>query len=169
MTYLTELLNSEHEKDPFDCGNQVLSQYLQKQAKQDVKRQLAVCFVIVTTENIVKGYYTLSNAGIDRDILPTEISKKLPPSYHSLPVTLLGRLARDVNFNGERLGETLLMDALKRSYDASLKIGSMAVVVDPIDEAARRFYLRYGFIDLPDSGKMFLSMKTIADLFRKHI
>jgi predicted GNAT family N-acyltransferase len=169
MTYLAELLNSEHIKDPFDCGNQLLSQYLHKQAKQDVKRKLAACFVIVSPENIVKGYYTLSNAGIDRDMLPPEISKKLPPSYHSLPVTLLGRLARDVNFNDERLGETLLMDALKRSYDTSMSIGSMAVVVDPIDEAAHKFYLRYGFIDLPDSGKMFLSMKTIAGLFGDHL
>ena len=101
----------------------------------------------------------------ERRFLPEQISKKLPASYQSLPATLLGRLARDLKYNGERLGELLLIDALKRSYDASLRIGSIAVVVDPIDEAAQNFYLRYGFIDLPDSGKMFLSMKTIANLF----
>lgn len=167
MTYLTELLSSEHIKEHFDCGQQLLSQYLHKQAKQDVKRQLTACFVILNDRNEVKGYYTLSNAGIERHLLPAEISKKLPPSYESLPVTLLGRLARDIIYHGERLGELLLLDALKRCYDASLNIGSMAVVVDPIDEAARNFYLKYGFIDLPDSGKMFLSMKTIASLFSK--
>lgn len=167
MTYLTELLSSEHIKEHFDCGQQLLSQYLHKQAKQDVKRQLTACFVILNDRNEVKGYYTLSNAGIERPLLPAEISKKLPPSYESLPVTLLGRLARDIIYHGERLGELLLLDALKRCYDASLNIGSMAVVVDPIDEAARNFYLKYGFIDLPDSGKMFLSMKTIASLFSK--
>jgi len=167
MTYLTELLSNEHVKNQFDCGQQLLSQYLHKQAKQDIKRQLAACFVILNDRKEVKGYYTLSNAGIERHLLPEAISKKLPPSYKNLPVTLLGRLARDLNYPGERLGELLLMDALKRSYEASLSIGSMAVVVDPIDESARNFYLRYGFIDLPDSGKMFLSMKTIASLFSK--
>lgn len=165
MSYLTKLLSAEHIKDHFNCGQPLLSQYLHKQAKQDIKRQLAACFVMLNDRNEVKGYYTLSNAGIDRDLLPEVIRKKLPPSYQSLPVTLLGRLARDLNYPGERLGELLLMDALKRSYEASFSIGSMAVVVDPIDESARNFYLKYGFIDLPDSGKMFLSMKTIANLF----
>lgn len=167
MTYLTELLSNEHIKNQFDCGQQLLSKYLHKQAKQDIKRQLAACFVILNDRKKVKGYYTLSNAGIERQLLPEAISKKLPPSYKNLPVTLLGRLARDLNYSGERLGELLLMDALKRSYEASLSIGSMAVVVDPIDESARNFYLRYSFIDLPDSGKMFLTMKTIASLFSK--
>jgi hypothetical protein len=41
----------------------------------------------------------------------------------------------------------------------------MAVVVDPIDEDAVRFYQKYGFILLPDSGKMFLPMNIIARLF----
>ena len=41
----------------------------------------------------------------------------------------------------------------------------MAVIVDPIDQEAIRFYKKYGFILLPDSGKMFLLMKTIAELF----
>lgn len=41
----------------------------------------------------------------------------------------------------------------------------MAVVVDPIDDNARRFYLKYGFINLPDSGRMFIPMGTIAQLF----
>ena len=53
-----------------------------------------------------------------------------------------------------------------RCYDVSnLGIGSMAVIVDPIDKEAVTFYKKYGFIELPDSGKMFLSMKTIKGLF----
>jgi hypothetical protein len=59
----------------------------------------------------------------------------------------------------------LLIDALKRSYEISKTIGSFAVVVDPIDQDAEDFYVKYGFIKLPDSGKMFLPMKTINQLF----
>ena len=55
---------------------------------------------------------------------------------------------------------------MKRSFDISCKsIGSMAVVVDPLDDEAISFYEKYGFILLPDSGKMFISMKTIKKLF----
>jgi hypothetical protein len=32
---------------------------------------------------------------------------------------------------------------------------------------AEVFYQKYGFIKLPDSGKMFLPMKTIINIFKK--
>ena len=78
----------------------------------------------------------------------------------------MGRLAVGEKYKGQKIGELLLLDALKRSYDVSKKsIGSMAVIVDPIDHEAFSFYKKYGFIELPDSGKMFLTMKTIGLLF----
>jgi GNAT superfamily N-acetyltransferase len=165
MAYLTTALNSSHKKQNFTCGNALLDRYLHKQAKQDVKRKLSACFILADENGEVKGYYTLSNAGIPGTDLPQEWQKKLPPSYHSLPVTLLGRLAVSENAQGQGIGELLLIDALKRSYYVSEEVGSMAVIVDPIDESATRFYQKYGFILLPDSGKMFLPMKTISQLF----
>lgn len=167
MSYLTTLLNSVHKKSQFDCGRELLNTYLHRQANQDMQRHLSICFVIADTDDFVKGYYTLSNASIDRDLIPDNVKIKLPNSYINLPVTLLGRLARDKKYAGERLGETLLIDAMKRSFDTSSIIGSMAVVVDPIDQEAKNFYLKYGFILLPDSHKMFLTMKTIGQLFDK--
>jgi ribosomal protein S18 acetylase RimI-like enzyme len=84
-----------------------------------------------------------------------------------LPATLLGRLAVDSKHKGQRLGELLLLDALKRSYEVSLSsVGSMAIIVDPLDEEAVRFYKKYGFILLPDSGKMFITMDTVSELFK---
>jgi len=161
------LLNSAHKKSEFDCGKELLNSYMHRQANQDMQRHLSACFVIVDNNKIIKGYYTLSNASIDRDIIPDSIKNKLPKSYSNLPVTLLGRLARDKKYNGERLGEILLLDALKRCYDTSSTIGSLAVVVDPIDHDVQKFYLKYGFILLPDSHKMFIAMKTIGQLFEK--
>ncbi|MFV0553590.1 MAG: hypothetical protein ACK5LR_02690 [Mangrovibacterium sp.] len=40
----------------------------------------------------------------------------------------------------------------------------MAVVVDPINDLAVDFYKKYGFEQLPTSGKMFISMKIIAQI-----
>ena len=139
--------------------------YLHKQAGQDVKRKLSACFILSDESNIVKGYYTLSSSSIERAELPEEIIKILPPSYENLPVTLLGRLARNVKNRGEGIGETLLLDALKRSYDTTSTVASMAVVVDPIDQVAVEFYGKYGFVHLPSSGKMFMTMKTVSKLF----
>lgn len=58
-----------------------------------------------------------------------------------------------------------MMDALKRCYLISKEIGSFAVVADPIDEEAEKFYQRYDFIKLPDSKKMILAIKTLKELF----
>jgi GNAT superfamily N-acetyltransferase len=165
--YLTVPLDSNHKKSAFTCGNLYLDNYLQRQAKQDVKRKLSACFILSNKENRIKGFYTLSNAGIPREMIPEEVSKKLPRAYESLPVTLLGRLAIDEKNKGQGLGKLLLIDALKRSLEVSAIIGSMAVIVDPIDENAVKFYDKYGFISLPDSEKMFLPMKTIEQLFKE--
>lgn len=165
MDYSTVLLNSTHKKEQFDCSNKALNRYLHVQASQDVKRKLAVCFVMADANHLVQGYYTLSASSIPNDLLPTEIKKKLPP-YKNMPVTLLGRLAVDNNHKRKKVGSFLLMDALQKSSRASHTIGSMAVVVDPIDDDARSFYAKWEFVDLPGSGKMFIAMSTIAKLFR---
>jgi len=167
MSYLTTLLASTHEKKKFSCGKAMLDDYLHKQAKQDVKRKLSACFVLSNDDKEIKGYYTLSNSSIPRLQLPESIIRKLPP-YKDLPVTLLGRLAVDYKFQGQKLGKDLLIDALKRCFDvASSSTASMAVIVDPIDQEAINFYSKFGFILLQNSRRMFLPMATIEQLFRK--
>jgi GNAT superfamily N-acetyltransferase len=164
--YATLLLNSTHQKQKFSCGVELLDNYLHYQAGQDIKRKLTAVFILTGEEQSIKGYYTLSNDALPRINIPEHLLKKLPPAYANLPVTLLGRLAVDKAYRGQGLGELLLIDALKRSYDTAISsVGSMAVVVDPIDESARNFYSKYGFIDLPGSGRMFIAMGTVAQLF----
>lgn len=166
MSQISEPLNSAHKKSDFSCGKEMLDRYIQEQAGQDVKRKLSACFVVNDVEtNLLKGYYTLSNNSIPIELVPNQIQKKLPRSYKSIPTTLLGRLAIDNKFQGQGIGKLILIDALKRSYEISKTIGSFAVIVDPIDQEAENFYDKYGFIKLPDSGKMFLPMKTISQLF----
>jgi GNAT superfamily N-acetyltransferase len=166
MSQSSDTLNSEHKKATFCSGKSMLDDYLQKQASQDVRRKLSACFVIVDKEtNLIKGYYTLANNSIPLELVPQDLQKQLPKSYTSIPTTLLGRLAVDKKFQGNGTGKLLLIDALKRCYILSKNIGSFAVIVDPLDKDAENFYRKYGFITLPGSGKMFLSMKTISCLF----
>jgi len=160
MSYLTVRLTPAHERKNFHCGKASLDNYIKTQVNQDIKKKLAACFVIADGNNNVKGYYTLSNASVPRELVPDEIVKQIPRGYRDLPVTLLGRLAVDSGSKGQKLGEGLLMDALQRSLDISKEVGSMAIIVDPLDDDAISFYAKYGFIAL-DSGKMFIPMKTV--------
>jgi len=168
MKLITELLSKKHFRNDFDCGNEILDEYLKKQANQDIKKKLSACFVYTERDeeiNFVKGYFTLSNTGIPVELIPDNLRNKFPRSYDSIPATLLGRLARDKNCKLERVGESLLMEALYRALDVSLQSASFAIVVDPIDNDAINFYAKYGFELLPDSKKMFLPMATIAKSF----
>ena len=163
---MIELLGKKNDRVDFDCGKELLNNYLKKQAGQDLKRKLAVCFVLTDHHSVnIQGYYTLSNNSIPLSQFPEHIQKKFPATYHSIPATLLGRLAIDKKFQGRGKGKILLIVALKRSYEISKEIGSFAVVVDPIDEEAERFYDKYDFIKLPDSKKMFIALQTLKDLF----
>ena len=164
MNVLTTPLSKHHKRDHFECENEALTHYLKEHASQDLKRNLALCFVATDTTNRITGYYTLSNGSIPRDQLPEAVSRKL--GYKQIPVTLLGRLARDISKRGTGLGESLLMDALYRSYHAAKEsTGSLAVVTDPIDDNAAGFYKRYGFIRLEGSKRLFIVMETLEGLF----
>jgi predicted GNAT family N-acyltransferase len=158
-------LQKVHDRTVFDCGKDVLNNYLTIQVNQDIKRKLSACFVLSNNGVTIEGYYTLSSSSIPLSQFPENLQNKLPKSYVSIPTTLLGRLAIDKRFQGRGLGNILLMDALKRCYDISKEIASYAVIVDPLDREAKSFYEQYDFIQLPDSKRMILAMKTLKGLF----
>ena len=159
-------LAKAHDRESFSCGNEALDLYLREQAGQDARRNVAAPFVLVASGGKqVRGYYTLSAFGIELDALPEETARRLP-RYPIVPATLLGRLAVDRSQTGKRLGEFLVLDALARSLEQSQTIASYAVVVDAIDDSARRFYLHFDFIPFPATrNRLFLPMATIAQLF----
>jgi ribosomal protein S18 acetylase RimI-like enzyme len=154
-----EPLAKEHARAAFSCGVNALDQYLQRQATQDVKKHVAVAFVL--TPKTVAGFYTLSQYAVELDVIPEEIARKLP-KYSHIPATLLGRLAVSTSFRGQRLGEILLLDALKRSLHGSRQLASFAVIVDAKDDSAMAFYKKYGFLELPKvANRLFLPMGMI--------
>jgi predicted GNAT family N-acyltransferase len=158
------ILDKTHNRKNFECEEKSLTNYILNQVSQDVKKRLAICFVATEEDNNVIGYYTLTSESLGRELIPEKYLKKVPKNYNA-PVILLGRLARHSNEKGTGLGEHLLLDALFRALTLSEKsIGAMAVVVDPINEFAVKFYEKYGFEMLPDSEKMFLPMNTIKQI-----
>jgi predicted GNAT family N-acyltransferase len=157
----------KHDRTAFSCEHEALTTYLKQQAGQDVKKSVAAVFVLTPDGKTIAGYYTLSQYAVDAGSVPEETMRQLGlPKYKQLPATLLGRLARSLAFKGQRVGELLLMHALKQTFDQSKIIASAAVVTDAKDERARNFYKRYGFIELPDHpNRLFLPMKTIEQIF----
>lgn len=170
--FFSELLSSAHDRVSFACESEPLERYLKQQANQDVRKDLSVAYVLVPTEDRrrIAGYYTVSSDAILIEDLPETLIKKLRlPHYRTIGATLIGRLARDLSYKGQGVGELLLMDALKlawyMSHGAERPIASWAVTVDAKDEKAKRFYEAFGFTAFQDtSQRLYLPMKTIEKL-----
>jgi GNAT superfamily N-acetyltransferase len=96
-------------------------------------------------------------------VLPKELAKGLPQM--DVPVILLGRLAVDRTAQGQGLGAFLLVDALRRVLHVSEQVGVRAVEVDAFDDAARNFYLKFGFVPLIDDQRyLILPMHIVRTL-----
>ena len=166
LRFAVEPLGPKHDRAAFSCSADILDAYLHKQAGQDLKKRVAVPFVITPDGTTIAGYYTLSQYSVQLDDIPVEVAKKLP-KYSMVPATLLGRLAVSVAFRGQRHGATLLMDALYRTLQHSREVASAGVIVDAKDAAALAFYRKYGFLELPRiEQRLFLPMGTMEQLFR---
>ena len=155
-----EKITTEHDKKSFDCGVQPLNNYLKKISGQHEKKHLARTFVLSDGKvpSKIIGFYTLAMMSIDQSSLPPEMVKKLPKG--NLNCSLLGRLAIDLQHQGQGHGEFLLIDAIRNSYIASLSVPTPMLVVDAKDDKAKEFYEKYGFIAFPDEPyRLFLTMK----------
>jgi len=160
---ISRILEKNHNRNQFTCGVEQLDNYLKEYANQDMRKRLAVCYVLTDSDNNVIAYYTLSSNSIDLSDIPDSLGKSL--GYDEIPVVIIGRLAVHKEYQGNKLGQALLIDALKRIIDISTNIGNHAVIVDPINEMAEKFYKKLGFIPLKNSKRMFIPLKTVVDLF----
>ncbi|HLZ97395.1 MAG TPA: GNAT family N-acetyltransferase [Steroidobacteraceae bacterium] len=155
-----EPLSPDHDRAQFTSGSAPLDRYFREQASQDIKRRIATCFVALSVETKeIAGFYTLTATSVHFDALAPEVVKKLP-RYPVVPAALLGRLAIAKTIQGKGLGGALLADALMRTARAEL--GVFAMLVDAKDEAAQRFYERFGFTLLPggDARRLVLPIAT---------
>ena len=160
-----EPLGEHHDRAAFSCGKDPLDQYLRNQAGQAAGKNLAAVFILTPDGKKIAGYYTLSSYTIKLDEIPEEIAKKLT-RMQEIPATLLGRLARSIEFRGQRIGEILLVDALKRALQNSAHVASWAVIVDAKDEQATEFYKHYGFVPFPSKpNRLFLPMSSVHKMF----
>ena len=157
-------LDPKHERAFFSSGVEALDRYLNVQAAQDAKRNVAAPFVAVEEESRrVIGYYTLSMTSVDLGNLPEDVAKKLP-RYPKVPAVLLGRLAVDERYRGRGIGKFLLMDALARSLQN--EVAWVVTVVDAKDELSRGFYEHYGFVRFADEPhRLFIHRKKIELAF----
>lgn len=164
-SFRVALLDAAHNRAAFNSGSAPLDRYFQQQVSQDVRRRVAACFVALTSEQRIAGFYTLAAASVLLNDLPSGTDKKLP-RYPTVPAVRMGRLAVDQEFKGLGLGGALLADAMARA--ANSEIAAYAMVVDAKDKKAADFYQHHGFIPMPNSPlTLFLPIATVSTAINK--
>ena len=112
------------------------------------------------------GYYTLSGSCFEKTLLPSKTQQKRVP-YKNVPSVTLGRLAIDKSIHHQGYGETLVTHAMKVVYQASQAVGIHGMFVEALNDNAKKFYLRLGFIQLKEENcdSLFYPTKSIEVLF----
>ena len=162
--YRIEALNARtHRREDFSCESPELTDFIRKRARKEMQARASACFVLVPESDPgrIAGYYTLSQTAIMLRNLPESLVKRLP-SYPQLGATLIGRLARDLDWKGQQVGRLLLIDALRRCVRHSAEVGAVVVLTDPKDDKARKFYCNHGFRSL-DELRMFIPMSELIE------
>ncbi len=158
-----EALARRHDRAGFDCGVPALNDYLHRYARQNHESGGAKTFVAValTSPTTIFGYYTIAPGAIDFADVPEAAKRGL--GRYEVPVFRLGRLAVSLSEQGRGLGGELLMAAGQRAVAVAKAVGGVALAIDAKDEAAARWYERFGALRLLDDPlALVLPLATIS-------
>ena len=140
-------LFEDDDRSLFDCGRDSLNMWFRRHAwSNQVNGASRINVITDAASGRIIGYVTLSAAQIERAFLPKPQQRNRPDP---VPVTLLGQLAIDKNYQGQGHAASLLQFALRTALRAAESIGSAGVITHPLDDTVRQFYARWGFQDLP--------------------
>lgn len=159
-----EALTERHIIDGFDSGVPVLDDWLSRRALPNQVSGASRTFV-TCRDNRVVAYYALAAGGIASSEAPGRLKRNMPSP---IPVFVLGRLAVDRTEQGKKLGALMLRDAATQTYMASRHGGIAGLLVHAISENAKRFYLRWGFVESPSDPSMLVAtMKDLSALIER--
>lgn len=137
-----EPLAPHHRLDGFDCGKAPLNDWLARHARQAQGSGSARTFVVCDDKRIA-GFSSLTVGQVDTLDAPERARKGM--GQYPVPVVILARLAVDRRDQGRGIGIGLLKDAIRRTVLIAGQAGIRAMLTHPVDEAAARFYRRFGF------------------------
>jgi len=160
-----EKLRRDHAVDDFDCGREELNRYLQRYALQNQQAGASQSYLGLAGDLVI-GYHTLSVGEVKYEGAPARLTKGL--ARHPVPVMLLARLAVDRRWQGHRVGESLLKDAMLRTLRAADIAGIRAFAVHAKDENAKRFYERFDFVPSPtDPMHLYVLLKDVRKIVQR--
>jgi len=161
-----EPLQRSHPRRPFECSHSEVNDWLHTKALQHQDKRLSATKILLKQDDAIAGFYTLATGQVDFGDLPSELARKLP--RRALPVAILAWLGVSVAYQGQKLGDLLLAQALRDCHEAGQTFAFVAVILDCVDDRSRTFYKRWDFAELPGNPyRLFLSSQTLTAMMRQ--
>lgn len=158
-------LERRHRRKAFDCGESTVNDWLRAHALQNLEKHLSSTKVLLAPDASLAGFYTLATGQVEFGELPIELIRRLPRRTH--PVAVLAWLGVDRSFQGQRLGDRLLAQALRDCHAAGRTFAIIAVVLDCHNDRAKAFYRKWDFAELPGHPyRLYLSAELLDALVR---
>jgi Acetyltransferase (GNAT) family. len=168
--YFIEMFSDavEYDLSGFDCGEASLNIFLTEHLARQHGGRILRGYLLLTDEPTPKvmGYYTLSGSFFEKETLPSNTQKSKIP-YANVPSVTLGRLAVHKDIQDCEWGTMLVTHAMKVGYQASQAVGVHGMFVDALNDNAKQFYLKLGFVGLTGNNahSLFYPTKAIETLF----
>lgn len=164
-----EPLGKHHRLDDFECGEPALDEWLKRHARGAHASGSARVFVTTLEDGeTVVGYYALAAAQVAPDEA-TQRTLKGQPRTRPVPAILLARLAVDREHQRAGLGRSLLQDVMLRCIEAADAIGARVLLVHAKHEAAKAWYMQYGFEESPtDPLHLLMLLKDMRAFLERH-
>ena len=157
------LLSADHATSQFRCRHESLTLWLQKHALTNNGKRGSRTHVVCDGARVV-GFYALAAGSVQHELVPKAVTRNMPKP---IPAIVLGRLAVDADHQGTGIGAGLLQDAILRSLNAANDIAARVLLCHAIDDAARAFYIRHGFLPSPaEELTVMLDLAKAAALVR---
>lgn len=166
MSLVIEELASQHDRKSFDCGVSKLDLFLREQARQKTIKNISKTYVACCEDQpkTIVGYHSLTGYSV----LTPPNHKNYKKYPHPLNAVKLARLAVSRLYQGQKIGEKLLIDAIYRTVLVAQQIASIGLFVDPMTPDMIPFYQQYGFLlvmkDHPLNNEMWLPITTCQEL-----
>jgi GNAT superfamily N-acetyltransferase len=155
--------------DDFNCGEPALDDWLKRHASAAQAADSARVFVVTLGDGeTVVGYYALAAAQVAPEDA-TARALKGQPRARPVPAILLARLAVDQRHQGAGLGRSLLQDVLLRCTEAAEAIGARVLLVHAKHDAAKAWYIQFGFEESPtDPLHLLMLLKDVRAFLQRH-
>ena len=166
-TWHEESISRNHNRESFDCGEEVLNEFLRRYARKNHELGSAKTFLAIDDNDnkTILGFYSLSPASLTYARTPEVIRRGL--ARYDVPAFRLARLAVDRRVQGQGLGGQLLLAAGRRCLYAAAEVGGVALLIDAKNNRVAEWYADHGAVPLADAPlTLMLPLATIEAALR---